>query len=114
MKQIILILFAFTNAMVYARAEDFDARLKPLLADKCVKCHGHQQANGDVNLQAMDAVSQFLGNPDLIQRVLEAIDEVAMPPDGEPSLNAQDRMDAVAILKPTAPELSLNFGRDRG
>ena len=99
MKQIILILFAYANAMVFARAEDFDARLKPLLADKCVKCHGHQQANGDVNLQAMDAVSRFLGNPDLIQRVLEAIDEGAMPPDGEPSLNAQDRMDAVAILK---------------
>lgn len=99
MKQIILILFAYANAMVYARAEDFDARLKPLLADKCVKCHGHQQANGEVNLQAMDPVSRFLGNPDLIQRVLEAIDEGAMPPDGEPSLNAQDRMDAVAILK---------------
>ena len=99
MKQILLAFVAYANALVCSHADDLDGRLKPLLAEKCVKCHGNEKANGDVNLQALDALPQFLGNPELTQRVLEAIDQGAMPPDGEPSLNEQDRMDAVAILK---------------
>ena len=99
MKQIIFLLLAFAHATVNAEADDFDRMLKPLLTQKCVKCHGDDDANADVNFQEVDSMQQFLANPELIQQVLEAIDTGAMPPDGEPILDEHARTNAITSLK---------------
>ncbi len=81
------------------QAAEFDEFLKPLLTARCVKCHGSEAARGKINFQALGSAEQLLAQPELIQRVLEAIDTNDMPPDNEPPLAAQDRSRLLAALK---------------
>lgn len=82
-----------------AQAAEFDQVLKPLLTAKCVKCHGARESQGKINFQAFTSAERLLAQPELIQRMLEAIDTQDMPPESEPPLDSQDRSRLLAALK---------------
>lgn len=80
-------------------ADDFDSVLVPLFAQRCEKCHGEHEANGDVNFRATTSSGAFAQGPELIRRTLDALDSHAMPPETEPELDAATRQSAIAVLK---------------
>lgn len=81
------------------QAEDFQQVLQPLLQQNCVHCHGDDEANAEINFEKLFKARDFLDRPALIEKVWEAIDSGAMPPDGEPALNPVVRSQAVKTLK---------------
>ncbi|MDA1229850.1 MAG: DUF1588 domain-containing protein [Planctomycetota bacterium] len=96
-RRISLLVFSFIT--VEAMAGDFDNVLNPLFTQKCVKCHGDEKANAEITFQSLTSETQLLDQPALIQRIFEAIDTGAMPPDGEPALDDATRTEALSALK---------------
>lgn len=96
-RRISLLVFCFLT--VEAPADDFEEVLSPLFTQKCVKCHGDEKANAEITFQHFTSETQLLEQPALIQRVFEAIDTGAMPPDGEPALDDATRTEALSALK---------------
>jgi hypothetical protein len=81
-------------------AGDFATVVKPLLAQKCIKCHGGgKKVQGEVNFKQITSANQFLGNPELINRMIDALDANDMPPESEPELDAKTRTELIATLK---------------
>lgn len=80
-------------------ASDFDTFLKPLLTQKCAKCHGEEKVNAEVNFKEITTAKQFLDRPRLIKEMLEAVDANDMPPEGEAELDETTRTQLVAALK---------------
>ena len=84
---------------VDVQAEDFENVLQPLFADKCVHCHGEEDANAGIRFSELTSRQSLASNPTLILKTLEAIDSGAMPPDGESALPEELRTRAVDALK---------------
>jgi hypothetical protein len=82
------------------RADDsFDKVLRPAFTEFCVKCHGKDKVKGKVNLLEIKSASQFLANPRLLKKVLEAVEAADMPPEDAPQLDGKKRAEFVAALK---------------
>jgi len=79
-------------------ADDFDQHLKPLFAQKCAKCHGNEEANAEINFQQFTTAKQLVEQPELLGKLIKAIDAGAMPPEGEPVLEEATREKSVAAL----------------
>jgi len=80
-------------------ARDFDTFLKPLFARHCIRCHGGQKVNADVNFKTLSTARHLLDQPELIQSVTEAVGAYDMPPDGEPELDDTVRIRLLTVLK---------------
>jgi mono/diheme cytochrome c family protein len=72
-------------------AGEFDSFLKPLFQQNCVKCHGGEKTKGKVNLNEIETVADFLGDPALIKELIEVIDFADMPPEDEEQLSDDQR-----------------------
>ncbi|MFT5467229.1 MAG: hypothetical protein ACI8UO_002333 [Verrucomicrobiales bacterium] len=96
----------FTAAAV--AEESFDAFLKPLFAENCVRCHGGEKLKGKINLKELSTAQQLLAKPDLIKEVIEAVDGFDMPPEDEPELDEQTRIKLLATLKDMLRESAAN------
>jgi hypothetical protein len=95
------LLIAVTSiAATSIRAAEFDDFVKPLLEQKCIKCHGGgKKVQGEVNFKQIATAGQFLEGPELINRMIDALDANDMPPEGEPELDEKTRARLVASLK---------------
>lgn len=80
-------------------APDFVGFLKPLVAEKCVRCHGGEEVSGEVNLAEIASAKQLLDRPDLVKEMIDVVDAHDMPPEDEPQLNEQQRTRLLANLK---------------
>jgi Protein of unknown function (DUF1553)/Protein of unknown function (DUF1549)/Planctomycete cytochrome C len=81
--------------------EHFEAKIRPVLAGTCAKCHGHEKASGGLRVDSLEALvaggehgpALVLGRPDeslLIRAIRHTDDEVAMPPDAELATHVVD------------------------
>ena len=72
----------------------FEANIRPLLAEKCLQCHGGRKQWGGLRLDSREALMKggesgaaiIPGNPDeslLIELILETDKDVRMPKDGQ-------------------------------
>jgi hypothetical protein len=95
----ICLIFLGGSIFAESRASDFEQFLKPLLVQKCVKCHGETNAKGEVNLKQIMNSAELLKQPELIERMLDVIDSNSMPPEDEPQLDEQTRARLLAELK---------------
>ena len=80
-------------------AGEFDSFLKPLFQQNCVKCHGGEKTKGKVNLNEIETVADFLGDPALIKELIEVVDFADMPPEDEEQLSDDQRTRTVILLK---------------
>jgi len=94
------------------RAADFDMFVKPLLVQKCDKCHGGKEVNGKVNLKQISTAKQFLEKPELIKSMIDAIDANDMPPEGEPQLDQKSRTKLLTTLKSLLREATAGKGEE--
>jgi mono/diheme cytochrome c family protein/cytochrome c553 len=91
----------------------FETRIRPLLAEKCSKCHGSDRQKGDLRLDSAEAVAKgggsgkpvfVAGKPDeslLLRAVRHAEGVKGMPPDGR--LKDAEVADLAAWVKRGAP-----------
>ena len=80
-------------------AADPDKSALSVIRQKCAKCHGKEEVNGDVNFKQFNTKKRFLGQPHLIDQVINAIDDNNMPPEDEPPLDEETRTRLLATLK---------------
>lgn len=77
-----------------AKAEFFEAKIRPLLVQRCVKCHGSEKVSGELRIDSRQAILQGgdrgpamipgdAGESLIIQAVQGTNDDLSMPPAGK-------------------------------
>ena len=92
-------LLSFAIVMAECRADEFAEFVNPLVAKHCLKCHGGDKVSGDVNFKPITTTAQFLAQPALINKMIDAVDANDMPPEGDPQLDEKTRTRLLATLK---------------
>ena len=69
-----------------------------LLQKNCVACHGGFETNADLDLKALRNSRHLRNRPELIVRVMNAVADRTMPPDGAPVLDDSARSELLAGL----------------
>ncbi|MCA9062917.1 MAG: DUF1588 domain-containing protein [Planctomycetaceae bacterium] len=105
-----LLLTGLTSA---GSADEFEQKLWPLLNERCVHCHCDAETSAGINFEQLTARSQWVGSPERIHRILKAVDNGAMPPEGEDALNDIQRSTAVGVLKAMLQEATADAGPPR-
>ncbi len=81
------------------RANDpFETIIKPVMREYCVRCHGGDEVEGDVNLVKLDSAA-LSTHPEMIETFIDVLDLGEMPPEDEPQPSAKDRAKVVVELK---------------
>ena len=93
------LLLILVSACGNLAAADRDNALLSLIRQKCLKCHGEKEVNGEVNFKQIKQQRQFLSQPKLIDQMIGALENNDMPPEGEPPLDEKRRGELVATLK---------------
>lgn len=97
---LMLLALSLTIVTTECPADDFADFVHPLVAKHCLKCHGGgKDVNGEVNFKPITTTAQFLAQPTLIHRMIEAVGSNDMPPEGEPLLDEKTRTQLLASLK---------------
>ena len=93
---LLILLFAFLASDAFA--EDSPREIFAMLGEHCVKCHGGDETEGDVDLKQWRADS-LSGDVELLQSVIDVLDLQEMPPEDQPQPSAKKRKDTVNALK---------------
>ena len=97
-----------------ARANDFGKDIGPILQEYCYDCHGRKKTKGKVKLTDYGSWADLEKNPELIEKMIEALGKNEMPPEEEkqPSGDQRELMllelekafkNAMAHSKPVVP-----------
>ena len=95
----LLLMLSFSFVTTESHADEFADFVKPLVAKHCLKCHGGEKVNGEVSFKSITTAAQFLTQPALINKMIDAVDSNDMPPEGEPPLDEKTRARLLATLK---------------
>ena len=95
----VLVLFLIAVVASESRADEFADFVNPLVGKHCLKCHGGEAVKGEVNFKPIATTAQFIAQPVLINKMIEAIDANDMPPEDEPQLDEKTRIKLLATLK---------------
>lgn len=98
-------------ALTCRGADDFEAFLKPLFAEHCIKCHGGEKTKGKVNLKEITDLAHFRSKPKLLNDLVEVIEAGEMPPEDETALNEADKSKLVETLKSLLSQAAAGGGR---
>lgn len=108
-KAVITLLAALATAPIMAAeptgdqlARDYAAKVRPLLAQHCEKCHGAAMKEGGVEYASIAKGEQALAKGRLWKRAARRIAKGDMPPEGEKPLAKEDRERLLAWLKTAA------------
>ena len=63
--------------------DDFSKRIQPILEQYCYDCHGRKETKGKVKLTEFSAWKDIEKHPQLIEKMIEALDKNEMPPEDE-------------------------------
>ncbi len=69
-----------------------------ILQENCVGCHGGFEVNGDVDLKALRNSRHLRNSPKLLVRVMNAVSDKTMPPEGESVLEDSVRQELLRSL----------------
>ncbi|HIG84396.1 MAG TPA: DUF1592 domain-containing protein [Verrucomicrobia bacterium] len=64
-----------------AKANDFGKGIGPILQEYCYDCHGSKKTKGKVKLTDYRSWSDLEKNPELIEKMIEALEKNEMPPE---------------------------------
>ncbi len=78
------LLSSFAQAAESANSvDDFSTRVQPILETYCYECHGGEEIEGKVNLTEYSSWKALEKSPQLIEKLIEALDRNQMPPENE-------------------------------
>ena len=69
------------------------------LSTHCLKCHRGEKPKGELDLGSLGTATKLQAHPEILQRVLEAIDSRDMPPESEPVVADATRQPIITALK---------------
>ena len=92
---LLLLLCCFSNQLAAAPPK----AILNILQQKCLKCHGGDEVNGEVDFKQVNTLEKFHGQPKMIDRMINAIADNSMPPEDEPALDEKTRAELLAALK---------------
>ena len=61
--------------------DDFQQRIQPVLQTYCFDCHGRKETAGKVNLTEFSSWKDLEQRPQLIEKMIDALDKNEMPPE---------------------------------
>ncbi|MEM7476748.1 MAG: DUF1592 domain-containing protein, partial [Planctomycetota bacterium] len=70
-----------------------------ILQQKCVDCHSGEDASGEIDLGQFSLEQQLAEHPELLAKVIGAIEGNNMPPEEEPQLTAEEKTKVVTTFK---------------
>jgi hypothetical protein len=77
------------------RGDGFDQNVRLLVQKHCLRCHAGEKPKGGINLAKFESAESLWGDPDLWQRVADALIERTMPPPTEkragPNVDERER-----------------------
>ena len=83
----------------------FDNEIKPFFKQHCIKCHGEgDKIKGKLDLRTYSDHAELLQDADIIEDIISVIKEGEMPPEEEPKIDGQIRVDILDGLKKTLAE----------
>ena len=77
----------------------FRDEIRPFLAQHCVKCHGSTRQKGGIDFSKLDDVGSVTRRRKVWRGVIEQVETLEMPPNGEPAVAPERRERVVAWLK---------------
>ena len=72
-------------------AKDYDGKIRPILKQSCLNCHSTEKQKGELDLEAYAKLEDFRRDPEVWQKIAEALDSGEMPPKGSRPLSAAER-----------------------
>lgn len=72
---------------------DYDDTIRPILKLFCLNCHSTTKRKGDLDLEALANIADFRRDPQVWQKIAEALDSGEMPPKGSPPPPATERIE---------------------
>ena len=83
----------------------FDTEIKPFFKQHCIKCHGEgDKIKGKLDLRTYSDHAELLQDADRIEDIISVIEEGEMPPEEEPKIDGQIRVDILEGLNKTLVE----------
>ncbi|MBN78105.1 MAG: hypothetical protein CMO36_07860 [Verrucomicrobiaceae bacterium] len=83
----------------------FDAEIQPFFQQHCIKCHGEgDKIKGKLDLRTYSDHAELLQDADRIEDIISVIKEGEMPPEEEPKIYGQIRVDILEGLNKTLVE----------
>ena len=83
----------------------FDTEIKPFFKQHCIKCHGEgDKIKGKLDLRTYSDHAELLQDADRIEDIISVIEEREMPPEEEPKIDGQIRVDILEGLNKTLVE----------
>ncbi len=79
------------HALAAEPAIDFTKNVRPLLAERCVKCHGPEKPKGRVNLAVLTDERAALRQRKVLRKLIEQVEAKEMPPAKAPPLSDEQR-----------------------
>ena len=80
----------------------FDNEIKPFFQQHCIKCHGEgDKIKGKLDLRTYSDHAELLQDADRIEDIISVIKEGEMPPEEEPKIDGQIRVDILEGLNKT-------------
>ena len=81
---VVFLLSSITQAAEPAKSvDDFNTRVQPILKTYCYDCHGREETEGKVKLTEFSSWNDLEKSPQLIGKMIEALDKNEMPPEDE-------------------------------
>ena len=77
----------------------FRDEVRPFLAKHCVKCHGPNKAKGGVDFSKLEDEASVRRRRKVWRGVVEQVETLEMPPEGEPEVSPEARERVVGWLK---------------
>jgi hypothetical protein len=85
-------------APVPLHVDNFNKRIQPILETYCYDCHGQKKTKGKVKLTEYSSLKELERNPQLIEKMIEALDKNEMPPEDEKQPSATQRQSLLIHL----------------
>ena len=79
--------------------DDFVDIIQPVLQQNCIRCHGGEDINGEIDFTPYQSLEDLGRHPELIQNVLDVVSANNMPPDGEIPVEEKSRAPFLAAIK---------------
>jgi mono/diheme cytochrome c family protein len=112
------LVLALACVRIATAAEDaaaaYQARVQPLLATYCTRCHGTEKQKAKISFAGARGADQLAGERELWFRALDQVDSREMPPENEKQPSSAERAAIAAWIRGSYTDLLLARQRKEG
>ena len=95
-------------------ADEFDANIRPLLDEFCLKCHSTAEQKGDFDLEQHASLAGLKKHPKAWQMVLQQMSDGEMPPKKKPQPSPEQKEKLMSWVRASLDAVALERAGDPG